>query len=624
MASPPIDPITFSVVLNRLSSIATEMTLALENAAFTPILSLARDYSCCIYDARARQVAVVDAIPIHTNSVHLVLASIVESFEGDIHEGDVIACNDPYRGNTHIGDLVTAVPVFHAGRLMFWSVAKGHQLDVGAPVPTSAYAGARNVWQEGLTIPPLKLYDRGVPRRDVIDLYLSNLRWRELLEGDLMAQLGASWTGERRLKELCETYGTETLEAYLDEAIRYAERRTKAEIRTWPNGTYSAEGWLDSDGQEQRDVLIRCTVRIEDESVHVDFAGSAPQVDGGMNASYAVLQAAGGIPVVMAIDPDIPHNEGCLRTVTVTAPEGSICNARYPAATAVSTVEPGDLMQDVVCKALAQAVPERIRAGNTHWQNIPMLSGVDERNGVFWGYLLVNGGGGGGAAHGADGWPLMTCNAAQGGLKTASVEHTELLHPLQIEEWEVEPGSMGLGAWIGGPGIRCTLRPLHGSADALFYSDALINPPYGLLGATPGAGGGSWIEADGAAGRRFLPPAVYARIRPGERWTGVSTGGGGFGDPLDRDPEQVRRDVRDGLYGRELAAGVYGVVLGDGADPAIDEAATAAARAGLLERRRGAGVPLVAPEGPGAADWLERTMRPGDELLARTAQEEYL
>lgn len=619
-----IDPITFSVILNRLSSIATEMTLALEKAAFTAILSLARDYSCCIYDARARQVAVVDAIPIHTNSVHLVLAAIVEAFDGDIHEGDVIACNDPYRGNTHIGDLVTAVPVFHESRLMFWSVAKGHQLDVGAPVPTSAYAGARNVWQEGLTIPPLKLYERGRPRKDVIDLYLSNLRWRALLEGDLMAQLGAAWTGERRLHELCAAYGRAALELYLEEAIRYAERRTRAEIREWPNGTYSAEGWLDSDGGAQRNVPIRCTVAIEDEAIHVDFSGSAQQVDGGMNASYAVLQAAGGIPVVMAIDPDIPHNEGCLRTVTVTAPEGSICNARYPAATAVSTVEPGDLMQDVVCMALAQAVPERIRAGNTHWQNIPMLSGVDERTGVFWGYLLVNGGGGGGAAHGVDGWPLLTCNAAQGGLKTASVEHTELLHPLMIEEWEVEPGSMGLGAWIGGPGIRCTLRPLHGAADALFYSDALINPPYGLAGGTPGAGGGSYIEDDATGVRRFLPPAVYARIGTAERWTGVSTGGGGFGNPLERAAEQVRLDVRDGLYSAALAAEVYGVVLAGSADPEIDEQATGAARLAIAARQADEGVPLVLPRAPATSTWVERTMRPADQLLARTAQEEYL
>lgn len=612
-----VDPITFSVMLNRLNSIATEMTIALENAAMTSILALARDYSCCVYDSHLRQVAMVDAVPIHTNSMHLLLGRVVEQFGDDIHEGDVIACNYAYAGNTHIGDLVTICPVFHEGEHLFWAAAKGHQLDVGAPVPSTAYAWAGDVWQEGLKIPPVKLYERGAPRRDVIDLYLANMRWREPLEGDLMAMFGSIWTAERRLKELCVEHGAADVRRYVDALIAYGAQRTRAEIGAMPNGTYRAEGWLDTDGVGTYDIPVRAAVTIADTSVDVDFAGSAPQVATAVNATEAVMTSAAGIPLVMSIDPQIPHNEGCLRCVTVSAPEGSICNAAYPASTAAATTTPGDLMQDVVAKALAQAVPERARGGSAHWSNIPMLSGVDPRSGVFWGHMFLNGGGGGGAAHGTDGWPLFTTAAAQGGLKAPSVEHTELLYPILFHAWELATDSMGMGAQIGGPGVRCTIEPLHAPLQMLGRSDGQRNPPYGVLGATPGSGGGHYVErADGR--RTFLGQAYHLTLRPGERWTGVSTGGGGYGNPLARPLERVLADVRDGLCSPAMARAVYGLVLTDAGD-AVDEQASAEARAAIADEQRRNGVPVVLPERPAAATWLQETIRERDEVAPEYA-----
>src|SRR5262245_26097857 len=184
-AAREIDPITFSVILNRFKTIAEEMTLTLEYTAWTSILALARDFSCALYDGQARQVCMMDALPVHTNSLHVVLEEIARVFEGKIYDGDVIACNDPYSGNTHVGDFVTACPVFYKGKLLFWSVTKGHQLDCGAYIPTSTPATAKDVWQEGLTIPPIKFYEKGSPREDVIRLYLANVRWKEWLYGDL-------------------------------------------------------------------------------------------------------------------------------------------------------------------------------------------------------------------------------------------------------------------------------------------------------------------------------------------------------------------------------------------------------------------------------------------------------
>ncbi|MBL8581426.1 MAG: hydantoinase B/oxoprolinase family protein, partial [Rhizobiaceae bacterium] len=240
------DPITFSVILNRFHSIAYEMTLTLERSAWTSILALCRDFSCAVYDAKSRQLAMEDALPIHTTSLGLVLAEISRTFGEDILDGDVFLCNDPFRFNTHIGDLVTAAPVFVDGVHRFWSVTKGHQMDVGAFVPSSVTADARNVYQEGLTIPPIKLFEAGRERKDITDLYLSNMRFRDALHGDLMAQLGSIEKGKQRLIELCAEFGAEEVLRYTDAIIDYADRRMSEEIRRMPDGVYYAEGWIDT------------------------------------------------------------------------------------------------------------------------------------------------------------------------------------------------------------------------------------------------------------------------------------------------------------------------------------------------------------------------------------------
>jgi N-methylhydantoinase B len=607
-----IDPITFSVLLNRLGSITTEMGIAISHTASSSLLALSHDFSCTVYDGSGRQVAMRDALPIHTNSMHLLLERIVEVFGDDVSDGDSIACNDPYSGNTHIGDLAIATPVFHDGELLFWTAIRAHQLDVGAPAPTSAWAAAKNVWQEGLILPPVKVVERGTPRRDLIELYLANVRWRDMLEGDLLAQIGATRVGARKLQELAERYGSDTMRRFCDEAIEYGARRAAAEIEAMPDGTYHGEAWYDF-GAETGEPDIRCAVTISGDTVKVDFTGSAPQHAGSMNASYGVLQAAGGIPVLMAIDPDIPHNEGCLRRVEVTAPEGTVCNAAYPGATALATVLPGDVMQEAVTRALVKAIPDRVAAGNCRLANVPMLTGVDPATGVYWGFETWNGGGGGGAAPGADGWPMHGTNAAQGGLHCAPIESTELLRPVIFEWWELEPESMGFGEWIGGAGARSAIRPLH-DVSVIYCCDGQLNPPCGLLGGTPGAGGGSFIEDRVGGSRRFLGREVYAKMTPDEVWVGVSTGGGGYGDPLNRAAERVREDVRGGIYSEEVARAVFGVVLAPERDLPVDVAATEQARQRIADGRAGTGTPLVSPDRRDASGWLRKTLRDGDEI----------
>jgi N-methylhydantoinase B len=605
------DPVTFSVILSRFNEIVTEMTLTLEFTAWTSILALAHDYSCAIYDAEPRQVAMADALPIHTTSMHLVLAEIAETFEGKVNEGDVFLCNAPYRGNTHVGDVVTAEPVFCDGRHLFWSVTKGHQLDVGAFIPSSVVPQAKDVWQEGIHIPPLKIHDRGEPREDVIDLYLSNLRYRDLLHGDLLAQLGSIGKGRARLQELVADYGADETLRYVDHLIDYADRRMGEELAEIPDGTYTSEGWVDSDGADGVDVPVKVSVTIDGDHASIDFTGSGPQSPSGLNGTYATSQGAGAIPFMYYIDPDIPHNHGCLRHLDCFAPEGTLCNARYPASTSCATIFPSDLMQDVVNKAMAPAAPDRVVAGGARASNLPAISGIDPRSGEAWGALLFNGAGGAGGSRGADGWPIFATPAAMAGQKALAIEQLELLYPVVVHQMEIERDSMGVGAKLGGPGVRLAVEPTLAEMEVVTFGDGQDNPPYGIVGGTMAIGGGQYVEAtDGT--RRFVSANGYYRVGRGELRVGVSTGGGGYGNPIERDAARVRADVRDGVISSETAHDLHGVVLSDDDwDPRLDEAATAARRAELAKVDR----PIVEPTIPSAATWLDRTMRDGDEYL---------
>ena len=609
-----IDPITFSVILNRFNTIANEMTLVMERTAWTSIIALSHDFSCAIYDRKDRQVCMMDALPIHTNSMHVVLKEIARVFDGDIHDGDVIVCNDPYSGNTHVGDFVTACPVFYKGEHLFWSVTKGHQLDCGAFIPTSVPAAAKDVWQEGLQLPPIKFYKKGEPCEDIIRMYLANVRWRDWLHGDLMAQLGSIWTGRRRILEMLERYGKEELESYIDAIFEYSDERMAAEIRAMPDGEYHGDAWLDTDGQGGTNIPIHAKLTIEDDMAHVDFEGSAPQTPGANNSTQGVMQAAAGIPIMCMIDPTIPHNDGCLRHITAKAPAGTVCNANYPASTALATICPGDTMQIAVWKALAQAMPERANGGMPSIHCIPMFSGTDRRSDEpkEWGSMVFNASPGGGAGVGADGWPIILSPAALGGQKIISVEVSEMLYPMHFDKQEIAADSMGLGEDIGGAGVVIQIRPIGDAMECHTLGDGHMNPPYGALGGTPGIGGGMYKENLTTGKRTYCTAKGHLVIGEDEVWVGYSTGGGGRGDPLDRAPETVLESVLDGMVSLESAETIHGVVI-DQRTMTVDFAATETLRAKIRAERQP--LDVTTPNRADAAHWAEESMRPGDEYL---------
>jgi len=609
-----LDPITFSVILNRFNTIGNEMTLTMEKTAWTSIIALARDFSCAIYDAKARQICMMDALPIHTNSMHVVLQEIARVFEDDIHDGDVIVCNHAYSGNTHIGDFVTACPVFHNGKHMFWSVTKGHQLDVGAFMPSSVPASAENVWQEGLQLPPIKFYEKGKRRDDVIRMYLANVRWKEWLNGDLMAQLGSVWNGRRRLVEFASDYGNDEIERYVEGILDYADKRMAEEIRAIPDGDYDGISWLDSDGKGSTNIQIGARVSIRDDKVHVDFSNSAPQNPSGNNSSYGVMQAAAGIPVLCAIDPTIPHNDGCLRHISADAPKGSVCNAAYPASTALATVGPGDTMQEAVWKALAHAIPDRVAGGNGKDGNLPMLSGRDLRGSVEseWGCMLFNGAPAGGATSHADGWPLIMTSAGMGGLKIMSVELCELLYPFRIDRQEIATDSMGHGRHHGGPGVEVQITPTSGAMHCELFGEGQSNPPFGVMSGTPGIGGGSYTENTRSGKRTYYSSKGRLVIEEGEIWAGISSGGGGYGNPLEREPAAVLASYINGFLSLKCAKKVYGVVI-DAKSNSIKIEKTKALRKKM--KSAGKSNEVTTPNVPGYATWVQDNLRPGDEYL---------
>lgn len=606
-----VDPITFGILLSRLTSISEEMTVTLERSAQSAMYALCRDFDCAVHDSKRRQLATVEALPVHTITMHLVLEAIADAFEGDIHDGDVFICNDPYHMNTHVADLVTAAPVFCEGKLVFWSVARGHQLDIGGFQPSSVIPAAQNVYQEGLTIPPLKLVDGGKMREDVKRLYFSNIRYAELLEGDLMAQLGSIEKGRQRLIEFCAEFGVPLVEDCIEAMLTYVEKRTRAEINRMPKGVFKGEGWIDSDGVDLVDIPIRVSVEIGDGQIVVDYEGSGAQAKGGVNGSIATSKAAGAAPFMTYFSPDIPHNQAKIDTIDVRLPQGSICNPNFPASTSCATIIPSDMMSDAIHKALGEALPEFVLAGTTRCANVPSFAGAADWKGEPWGVMLFNNTGGFGAAADIDGWPLAESVAALGGMRAQAIEQIELLNPVLIESLEIEPDSMGYGHHIGGPGLRMVLRPLNGEIDCITFGDGCRNPPHGIAGGSPGIGGGQYVEDCTTGRRQYFSATGSMKVGMDQFYVGVSTGGGGHGNPLDRDIEHVRRNVRDGLISRETARAVFGVAVDDGLDPAILAEETAVLRAALAGKVR----PPVDPVSPGVGRWAEDQMKGDDVFL---------
>nr|BFD42399.1 hydantoinase B/oxoprolinase family protein [Pseudomonas sp. FFPRI_1] len=576
-----VDPITLAVVRGALETAQREMTLTLEKTGRSSVFNLAHDYSNALFDHLPEMVLQGQDIPIHLGSLIPAMKCVAGFFGQDIQEGDVIYHNDPAYQGSHILDCCMYKPVFYQGELVFWAVCKGHLTDIGGPVPAGYNPDAREIYAEGLRIPPVKLWSAGQRREDVINLLLTNMRARAYQEGDLNAQYGACSVGERHLLALLERYGVEQVRACIGELKDMADRHMRALLRKVPDGVYHGSAVLEDSGHGLGQLTINAQVRISGDQAHVRI-DSPPQVPYFIN-SYAGNSVSGvylGLMMFAQVPP--PYNEGLYRCISVDlgAP-GTLCNATEPAPHVNSTTTPMETLADAVRQALEQAAPERVTASWGHASGIN-IAGHDPRNGnaEYVTMVLASIISGAGANQAMDGWPACGPLCCFGALMSGDIELLEYAYPILIHRYSLITDSGGAGQYRGGSGTRIDIEPLQHPMTVVGFGEGRQLPTAGAAGARngllpPKLGRLIHRRADGQ--EQSYQHNAQLTAQPGERVINCNPGGGGYGDPFQRPLERVAEDLRNGLISTAGARLDYGVVFD--AEQQLDHDATRALRA---------------------------------------------
>src|SRR5438094_548028 len=475
---------------------------AMLRTAYSQILNSSRDFSTALCDAQARLIAQAEHVPIHVGAIPWAVESVRDAFKDRIKPGDVYLLNDPYHGNNHLPDLTAFVPVFVGGEVAFWSINRAHQSDIAGSTHGAYNPGATEIWQEGLRITPLKLYDAGELRDDVLKMITTNVRHPHDFMGDLRAMIGSARVGERRLLALVEDYGSKTVVEAVDEILDGAERQARATIRGWKDGTYRGEAILDDDGHGIENIAIRATVTKKGDGLIVDLSASDPQVKGFVNSSFPNTMSSVHMALAFLIDPRTPKNSGTFRPVKVITREGTIVHPRPPAPVTLATNHCAQEIAEAVIKALARACPDRAIAGWSRRFRIA-IKGVNPRTKRPFIWHMFHARGGGGASPAGDGWETAGEGQAVGGIKFGSVEVAEVRFPLTFEWHEFRPDSAGDGRHRGGVGSVLRLR-VDTTEDGVANTagDGTRHPSYGILGG-----------ADGLPHRYRLLPRGGARPR---------------------------------------------------------------------------------------------------------------
>ena len=542
------DPIELEVFKNLYHSIAEEMGAALRRTSFSPNIKERRDYSCAVFDSAGRVIAMGDHMPVHLGSMPMSVAAAVE--HGALEPGDIVMLNDPFRGGTHLPDITLVMPVYvqkikssgrgrplHTPIPDFYVASRAHHADVGGTYPGSM-GPCREIYQEGLRIPPVKIMRGGKIVADVLALLLHNVRTPEEREGDLGAQIAACQTGARRLTEICGRYGLARTKRAAGELLDYSEEMMRSFLGTVPAGTYRAEDFLDNDGVDDKPVRIAVTLRVQGRSgkssrakkrpaaITIDFTGSDPQVQGAINAVEAITVSACFYVFRCLLREDVPATAGLMRPIEVIAPAGTVVNAKPPAAVAGGNVETSQRIVDALLRALAQAIPERIPAAASGTMNNLTIGGIDPRTSEPFAYYETIAGGMGArpTKDGVSGVHTHMTNS----LNTPA-EALEYAYPVRLRRYSFRPGSGGRGLHIGGDGIVREIEVLT-EAQVTLLADRRSRGPYGLSGGADGAPGRTVIvRQDGS--EQEIPGKTSIRLRSGERVRVESPGGGGWGGP---------------------------------------------------------------------------------------------
>lgn len=561
MARIDVDPVTLEVLRNALLTVTKEMDFIIGRTSRATLWQESGDYSTAILTRDGEMLAQgPHGIPVHLGTMPLsVQHALAKIGKEELEPGDIIWNNDPYSGSNHLPDVLLVKPIFYEEQLIAISAVRGHWIDIGGSAPGSYSTSNRDIYAEGFRLPPTKIFRRGILNHDLFEAILANVRIPEERRGDFAAQLAGLNFGEKRVLALCQKYGRETFLYYLNNILSHSEELVRAEIRKMPKGRFCASDILDGDEIDKKPLRICVSVEIKEEDIEIDFTGTDGQATGGINAPYAVICSAVYYTIKSLTDPEIPANSGAYRPIKIDAPLGTLVNPRFPAAVVQGNHETGSRVVDVLVEAFAQAIPDRVIAGCTGSASAFVIGGQDsgEERG-HKPYLLIQiVDGGRGACRGGDGINAIRCGIINA--KNQPVEVIESRTPIFVEAQELVPDSGGPGRWRGGCSIKASYRLTSGSAILTTLSDRVTTGPYALLG--------------GKEGKRCA-----LNLRHGEqdivlfsKYTGVmeqgdvfyfqAAGGGGCGEPSQRDNHQVINDYLDGYISLAGAKEGYGVSI---------------------------------------------------------------
>jgi N-methylhydantoinase B len=553
-----IDPILLSVYARTFKSITDEMSISVEKTTRSPILCEAKDFVTGLYDAQGNMLEQTENLPILAFSLAPVCKHIIEYFGEEIYEGDVIFHNDVFSLGNQNNDVAVYKPIFFEGELVAWAAVKGHQADIGGAVRGGYNPNATEVWQEALRIPAVKVYEKGKFRQDVWNLIFANIRL-DIVQHDMKAQMGACNVAERRMHALLAKYGRPHFEAHKRALFDATQKMMQAELRTIPNGEYTGEGMVYFDGHHDgSEFTIRVRIEVADEHIRFDYSETDAQTNGFVNGTFTSSASATILTLLQMVNPEIPHNEGMIRPIDIVIPEGTVLNASYPKATTFGNhLCPPNA--DAIIRALAPVIPDRITAG---WNNLlcSLTTGMDDEKDEAYvdiGFMGLKGGSG--AMAGTDGYDHIGMIDASGGVLDQDYEMFEQQTPHRLTRHEYITDSGGAGQWRGGLGVETEF--VIGSEDTqlVTFGDGDFEPAFGLFGGHDSIL--NIIELTYPDGAHVVPKNkdLILGVPKGTVYHQIAGGGGGYGEPTQRDRETLAREVRDGVISPEAARETYGL-----------------------------------------------------------------
>lgn len=572
-----IDPITLEVLRNRFDVIADEMEMTLLRTSFSPIVKEAQDASAALFTIGGEVIAQAAAIPIHLGCLMPSVNRLIEVFPViEMNEGDAFIMNDPYDGGTHLPDTTIVQPIFHDGAVAALAATMTHNQDIGGKSPGSIPTDATDIFQEGICIPPLKFYDRGRINETLRALLVKNVRLPDVLMGDLHGQLAAGHVAMTRWSEMLREYGRAIVDEAIDELMKRAEAATRSHIAAIPDGIYSFADYLDNDGVAlDRPIKICVTVTIEGSDILFDFTGSSTQVAGPVNSVTAATMSGAFYVLRVLTDPSIPNNGGCYRMARFRYPEGSVVNPTYPAPVNARALTIARIA-DAIRGALIKALPDRLIAADSGHLTIA-FGGIDRRTGRQF-VTSEMGAGGAGARRTKDGIDVIDFGAVN--CMNIPVEAIEMDSPIRIEKFCIRDDSGGPGRQRGGLGMEKVFGVRSGPVAVTVRGEQFFTQPWGVFGGLAGGAARAWVERrDGS--KEIIRSKCILTLNEGDRLFFDTPGGGGYGDPLERDPDLVWGDVADRKVSADAARERYGVVLTGGQ---VDREKTASLRQQLAAR----------------------------------------